>query len=585
MPTISAGSSQTFTAGVKDQLFTLTANGGALGTVTGAATASFGPGAERRAFGPFAVGQAITVTVQAGSVIVEYGDATPEDDGAATSALTGAQVAAGATGVAGVNSSGGIVGGAGSAGNLTCCIIGDSITNATATVSATRFDYNVLGYFTHLKTILNGRLSLIGEYGYSGYKITQLGQFVSTLAAQRPGCVIYMAGTNDVFAADPIATVTDADTLLMSQLLACTERLIVLGVTPRTDIVSDPARLRYTKALDENKRAFCLANRGAYYVDTRQVLADPATGDWVSGYANVDGVHPISQGSLRIARAAAASLDSLLAPEQPLMVSWRDASNLIFNGAMSGSNASGTNGYQNTAGMTGSGPDGWRAQISGGSVAGVVSSVARPTADLRAGNCVQIAVTGDGTGANGAQLQYRALSASWAAATAYARGAAVRPTVPNGFRYVVVSGNATTGASEPTWPTALGLTVVDNAVTWMCCLDFQPGQYVQAVAEVEPSSFNGNFDLTFSLQAVNEASTVLFTAADLNSAFDVSTQPSFGSAYQPRMRLVTLPMLIPSGATRLYTTIGVRAPTGVTGNVKIAAARLDVVSSTVYVAN
>lgn len=79
MPTISAGSSQTFTALVRDQLFTLTANGGALGTVTGAVSASFGPGAERRAFGPFAVGQAITVTVQAGEVTIEYGDASPGD--------------------------------------------------------------------------------------------------------------------------------------------------------------------------------------------------------------------------------------------------------------------------------------------------------------------------------------------------------------------------------------------------------------------------------------------------------------------------------------------------------------------------
>lgn len=106
MPTISAGSSQTFTAGVKDQLFTLTANGGALGLVTGAASASFGPGAERRSFGPFAVGQAITVTVQAGSVIVEYGDATPEGDGSVSSVLSGAQIAAGAAGVVASTSDG-----------------------------------------------------------------------------------------------------------------------------------------------------------------------------------------------------------------------------------------------------------------------------------------------------------------------------------------------------------------------------------------------------------------------------------------------------------------------------------------------
>lgn len=105
MPTINAGSSQTFTAGVRDQLFTLVVNGGALGTVTGAASASFGPGADRRAFGPFAVGQAITVTVQAGSVIVEYGDSTPENEGASNQALSGEQIASGAVGIAATSQS------------------------------------------------------------------------------------------------------------------------------------------------------------------------------------------------------------------------------------------------------------------------------------------------------------------------------------------------------------------------------------------------------------------------------------------------------------------------------------------------
>lgn len=81
MPTVSSGTSQTFSAGVRDQLFIITANGGALGTVSGAASGTFGPGAERRAYGPFDIGQSITVTVQAGSVIVEYGDASPEVGG------------------------------------------------------------------------------------------------------------------------------------------------------------------------------------------------------------------------------------------------------------------------------------------------------------------------------------------------------------------------------------------------------------------------------------------------------------------------------------------------------------------------
>lgn len=64
---------------------------------------------------------------------------------------------------------------------------------------------------------------------------------------------------------------------------------------------------------------------------------------------------------------------------------------------------------------------------------------------------------------------------AWATATAYALNTFRRPTVANGFRYKVtaVAGTGTSGASEPTWPTTIGATVVDNAganqLTWTCC--------------------------------------------------------------------------------------------------------------------
>ena len=63
---------------------------------------------------------------------------------------------------------------------------------------------------------------------------------------------------------------------------------------------------------------------------------------------------------------------------------------------------------------------------------------------------------------------------AWATATAYVVGNFRRPTVANGFRYEVtaIAGTGTSGAAEPTWPTTIGQTVIDNPganqVVWTC---------------------------------------------------------------------------------------------------------------------
>lgn len=56
---------------------------------------------------------------------------------------------------------------------------------------------------------------------------------------------------------------------------------------------------------------------------------------------------------------------------------------------------------------------------------------------------------------------------AWAASTAYTLGRIVRPTTGNGFLYRS-TGAGSSAASEPTWPTTIGATVVDSGVTWTC---------------------------------------------------------------------------------------------------------------------
>ena len=69
---------------------------------------------------------------------------------------------------------------------------------------------------------------------------------------------------------------------------------------------------------------------------------------------------------------------------------------------------------------------------------------------------------------------------AWAASTAYALNTYRRPTTPNGYRYkaTAIAGTGTSDSTEPTWPTTVGATVIDNAgadqITWTC---FSP--YVQ----------------------------------------------------------------------------------------------------------
>ena len=69
--------------------------------------------------------------------------------------------------------------------------------------------------------------------------------------------------------------------------------------------------------------------------------------------------------------------------------------------------------------------------------------------------------------------------AAWVGGTTYATGDFVRPTTKNGYEYEATTGGAAAASPEPTWPTTIGATVVDNAVTWTCrAVPIQYGAFV-----------------------------------------------------------------------------------------------------------
>jgi hypothetical protein len=61
-------------------------------------------------------------------------------------------------------------------------------------------------------------------------------------------------------------------------------------------------------------------------------------------------------------------------------------------------------------------------------------------------------------------------SPTWVAAAVHAANTFVVPTVANGFRYecTAAGGGGASAGAEPVWPTAIGGTVVDGALTWTC---------------------------------------------------------------------------------------------------------------------
>jgi hypothetical protein len=95
---------------------------------------------------------------------------------------------------------------------------------------------------------------------------------------------------------------------------------------------------------------------------------------------------------------------------------------------------------------------------------------------------------------------------AWSAAASKSVNDRVRTSARNGYRYKATVGG-TTGSSEPTWPTTLGNTVVDNTVTWTC------EQKIHEATEAKLATTQGGL-----------------TAATPGAALTLSTQILSGSA-------------------------------------------------------
>jgi hypothetical protein len=68
--------------------------------------------------------------------------------------------------------------------------------------------------------------------------------------------------------------------------------------------------------------------------------------------------------------------------------------------------------------------------------------------------------------------------AAWQASTTSVSGDIVQPSTANGYKYEAQS-NGASDTAEPTWPTTIGATVVDNEVTWRCIDEIHQGAEIR----------------------------------------------------------------------------------------------------------
>ena len=87
----------------------------------------------------------------------------------------------------------------------------------------------------------------------------------------------------------------------------------------------------------------------------------------------------------------------------------------------------------------------------------------------------------------------------WSSSTEYEEDDLVVPTTPNGFVFKAdtITGDGLSGSSEPSWPTTIGNTVVDNEVTWKnigpIIEPWQSGTVTAVDEMVSPVSASGHY--------------------------------------------------------------------------------------------
>ena len=121
---------------------------------------------------------------------------------------------------------------------------------------------------------------------------------------------------------------------------------------------------------------------------------------------------------------------------------------------------------------------------------------------------------------------------AWSAAAAISAGAKIRPTSTNN-RIYQAGGSGTTAGSEPTWPTTIGATVVDNDITWTCIA------YEDTPNEIKLATTSGGLAGATAGAGLNLGTTILSGAGNAATFWMQRTDADLVDQDQTMLRLAT----------------------------------------------
>lgn len=343
----------------------------------------------------------------------------------------------------------------------TYCLFGDSIMARNTFIDPTNWAFLSHGCVNWFMNRAGWPLTFLNNGARSGATTEEMLLTLDAgVIAYSPGYCFYNGGWNDIARNIPTRRIIANLQQIATRMLNANILPIYQGMHSSTNY-STLSSKNTINTINREMREFH-ERFGGIFIDTYSATLDTATGGALANMT-LDGLHFTTNGARIIGETVYyPALSSLFPPYRPICSS-NDWSIPHANPLMLGNNASGTNGFTRNTFLSGNGPDGWTADVTGTTTGTLTNPAART--DGRAGQTCVINATIGSRNNTGFFTHSIRWGTAWTAGQALTRASWRVPTVSNGFMYNISVGG-TTGATEPAWPTEEGATVVDNTATW-----------------------------------------------------------------------------------------------------------------------